>query len=484
LPDFVLVFGVIAVILTVAALASGLVERSPLSFPLMFLGLGFLLGSHGFDAIDIEPDAAVLEVVATLTLALVLFLDASKLQVDELGRRWVVPALILGPGTGLIIAAGALPLYFLLDFGWLLAFIGGAVLASTDPVVLRELVRDERIPRAVRQILRIEAGMNDIVVLPVILVLIAVATHESSGPAGWGVFMVKLLILGPAIGFAIGGLGSWLMTKIDAHMAIRREQQALFGLGLVLAAFSAATAAGGDGFLSAFAAGLAVVLLNQNLCDCFMEYGEVTAEMAMLLAFVLFGAVLSGILGSVDVVPALVLAGLVIFVIRPSILGGVLARARMSWRAHAFVGWFGPRGLNSLLLALLVVHAGIPGAELLLATVGVVVLASVAIHGASAGPVAVWYGKAAARESLAEERESTVAGLLGESGGDVPAVTPEELFALLSKPGRPTVLDVRTRSSYERDGAKIPGSARVLPDQLADWAAECAADELVVSYCS
>ena len=288
MPDFVLVFGVIAVILTVAALASGLVERSPLSFPLMFLGPGFLLSSHGFEAIEIEPDAAVLEVVATLTLALVLFLDASKLQVDELGRRWVVPALILGPGTGLIILAGALPLVYLLDFGWSLAFIGGAVLASTDPVVLRELVRDERIPQSVRQILRIEAGMNDIVVLPVILVLIAVATHQSSGPTGWGVFMVKLLILGPAI------------------------------------------------------------------------------------------------------VPALVLAGLVIFVIRPSVLAGVLARARMSWRAHAFVGWFGPRGLNSLLLALLVVHAGVPGAELLQATVGVVVLASVAIHGASAGPVAVW----------------------------------------------------------------------------------------------
>jgi NhaP-type Na+/H+ or K+/H+ antiporter len=82
--------------------------------------------------------------------------------------------------------------------------------------------------------------------------------------------MVKLLILGPAILFAIGGVGSWLMTKIDAHMAIRRKQQALFGVGLVLEAFSDATAAGGDGFLSAFAAGLAVVLLNQNLCDCFM----------------------------------------------------------------------------------------------------------------------------------------------------------------------------------------------------------------------
>ena len=91
--------------------------------------------------------------MATLTLASVLFLDAVKLQVTELGKRWLVPALILGPGTGLIIAIGALPFGLFLNFGWILAFIGGAVLASTDPVVLRDIVRDERIPRPVRQVL-------------------------------------------------------------------------------------------------------------------------------------------------------------------------------------------------------------------------------------------------------------------------------------------------------------------------------------------
>ena len=91
--------------------------------------------------------------MATLTLASVLFLNAVKLQVAELGKRWLVPALILGPGTGLIIAIGALPFGLFLNFGWILAFIGGAVLASTDPVVLRDFARDERIPRPVRQTL-------------------------------------------------------------------------------------------------------------------------------------------------------------------------------------------------------------------------------------------------------------------------------------------------------------------------------------------
>ncbi len=178
MPDFVLTFALIAVVLTVTALASGLVERSPLSFPLMFLGLGFLLGERGFDLVQIEPHDEVLEIVATLTLSLVLFLDSVRLQFDELGRRWLIPVLVLGPGTGLIIALGAVPLALLLDFGWLMAFAGGAILASTDPVVLREIVRDQRIPRSVRQVLKIEAGMNDIVVLPLILILIAIMLGE------------------------------------------------------------------------------------------------------------------------------------------------------------------------------------------------------------------------------------------------------------------------------------------------------------------
>jgi NhaP-type Na+/H+ or K+/H+ antiporter len=321
-------------------------------------------------------------------------------------------------------------------------------------------------------VLKIEAGMNDLVVLPVVLVLIAVATDQGSGIGGWSVFLVKLLLLGPAIGFAVGGAGSWVMSWMDKKMTIRSEHQSLYGVGLVLASYTAATAAGGDGFLGAFAAGLAVVMLNQSLCDCFLEYGEVTSEMAMLLAFVLFGVVLSGLLETVDVVPTLGLAALVIFAIRPGVLGVVLARARMSWQAHAFVSWFGPRGLNSLLLALLVVQAGIPGSELLLAVVGVVVMGSVAIHGGTAVPVGMWYGRAAAKEAFVEERESTVAGLFGQHQGEVPLLTPEELSDLLSQPDPPVIVDVRTRASYNHDGTRIPGSVRVLPDAAIEWAGD------------
>ncbi len=401
-----------------------------------------------------------------------------------MAQRWLIPVLILGPGTVLIIALGAVPLALLFGFGWLTAFIGGAILASTDPVVLREVLRDWRIPRSVRQVLKLEAGSNDLVVLPVILILIAVARSEMGDATDWAVFLSQLLILGPIIGFAIGGAGSWAMSAIDRRMGIRQEYQALYGIGLVLASYAAATAAGGDGFLGAFMAGLAVVLLNQRLCDCFLSYGETTSEMAMLLAFVLFGAVLSGIFGIVSWVPAVVLAVLVVFIIRPAVLGLVLSRARMSWEAHAFVSWFGPRGLNSLLLSLLVVQAGLPGAELLLATVGVVVLMSTAVHGATAVPVSAWYGRKAAAATLEEERESDAAGLFIHPDEGATRITPAQLHDMLQSEVPPIVLDVRSRSSYDFDRAELPGSLRVLPDDVVEWAGAQPPGRLVVSYCT
>ena len=482
--DLILAFSLVAVVLMTTALISGMVERSPLSFPFIFLALGVVLSGRGFGVIEMTADSETLEVVAALTLALVLFLDAAQLQVEELGRRWLIPALILGPGTGLIIVFGAVPLALIAGFSWIVAFIGAAVLASTDPVVLRDIVRDQRLPRGIRQILKIEAGMNDLVVLPVILILIAVAGSETGGVGGWVDFLSRLLLLGPAIGFAIGGAGSGVMERVDEKWQIRREHQALFGLGLVLAAYAAAVAVGGDGFLAAFSAGIAVVVLNRTLCDCFLEYGETTAEIAMLLSFILFGAVLSDLAGSVDLLAALVVAALVIFVIRPGILGLVLSRSKMSWQAHALVGWFGPRGLNSLLLALLAVQAGLPEAELLLATVGIVVFASVIIHGGTALPAVAWYSSQAAREALSEEREGSASGLFEVSEADPTRTSVEELQLMLESDQPPIILDVRTRGDYLKDKSHIPGDVRVRPDDAVEWSADQDKERAIVAYCT
>lgn len=155
--EIVVGFALIAIVLLVTPLISGYVDRSPLSFAFLFLLLGIAIGEGGIGLMELDVHDQILEVVATLTLSLVLFLDAVKLQISELKSRWIVPALTLGPGTALIITLIAVTISWLIGLPLILGFIGGAILASTDPVVLREIIRDSRIPRSVRQTLRIEA---------------------------------------------------------------------------------------------------------------------------------------------------------------------------------------------------------------------------------------------------------------------------------------------------------------------------------------
>lgn len=484
MTDLVSGFALLAIVLLVSALASGVVERAPLSFPMIFLSIGFALGGGGLGVLQIDARNPVLEIVAIISLALVLFLDAVNMQLDELRRDWVVPVLALGPGALLTIAGIAGAAMLLLGLAPLTAVLLGAMLASTDAVVLRDILRDPRIPRSIRQALGVEAGMNDIVALPIVLILLAVLSADLGGAEAWAIFLGQLLILSPLVGVLIGGAGSWLMARADARFGIRREYQALYGIGLVLAAYAAGQAVDGSGFLAAFAAGLSVTLLNVSLCDCFLEYGEVTAEMAMMLSFVLFGAVLSTLLGSIAWMPALALAALTLLVIRPLAFGVILQRAAMSNTARAFIGWFGPRGLSSLLLALLAVHADLPDGEYLLALTGLVVLLSVVLHGITATPLTSWYVRRIARATLSEERESNVAGLFQPDAETIQRMQPAELAALLGGPQPPYVLDVRSRAQYESSDAQIPGSIRVAPDRVEEWIPAADRARLVVAYCT
>lgn len=485
--DLAAAFGLLGATFVVSALVAGLVDRGPVSFPMIFLGLGLLLGSLG--VVEVHADTPALEVVGTLALALVLFMDALNLEGGSSRRDWLVPALVLGPGTLVVILLVAGAALLLLGVPPTTAVLLGAVLASTDAVVLRDVVRDERVPRPVRRVLAVEAGTNDVIVLPLVLVLIAVATGAAGSAADWAAFAVRLFVVGPAVGFAVGGLGAWLMARADRRFAVRREYQALYGVGLVLGAYAAGVGVGGDGFLAAFFAGLAVTVLDQTLCDCFLEFGEAAAEMSMLFAFVLFGSLLWGLLPGSHLTPALALAAVALLVARPAAMWPLLSlrSAALSRTARAFIAWFGPRGLNSLLFALLAVHGGVPGSEVVLAVTGVVVLVSVVAHGASAAPLAARYGRRVAAETLGEERVSTASGLFVQRGADpdaVPRVSPEELARLLGGPEPPVVVDVRSRSQYERDGVRIPGSVRARPDAVAEWAAGQRRDEAYVLYCT
>lgn len=480
-------FGLIGAIIILSALVAGLVDRGPISFPIIFLGLGLLLGGGALGLVEVDLNSEVLELVATLTLALVLFIDALDLETGS-RRDWLVPALVLGPGTLFVIAVVAGTGAWLFGFSWQLALLLGAVLASTDAVVLRDVVRDRRVPRSVRRILSVEAGTNDIIILPTVLVLIALSarTTELSGFREWLLLIVQIFVVGPVVGFTVGAAGSWMLARADARLAVPREYQALYGVGMVLTAYSAAVALGGDGFLAAFFAGAAIPLLDQELCDCFLEFGEAATEVLMLLAFVMFGALLSEQLATVPLLPGLALAAITIFVARPVSIASLLSlrAAALSRPARAFIAWFGPRGLNSLLFALLVVQAGVAGSEFLLALTGLVVVVSVLVHGTSATPLSSWYARRVAAETLGEERVGSATGLFELTPDEIERLSPEQLEELMRQKRPPVLVDVRSRSSYERDRVRIPGSVRVLPDGVREWADRQLRNQPYVLYCT
>ncbi len=320
-----------------------------------------------------------------------------------------------------------------------------------------------------------------------VLVLIEIARNESGGVVDWSSFLGRLLVIGPLAGAFVGAAGAWLMAAADRRFAIRREYQALYGIGLVLAAYYLGAVLGGDGFLSAFVAGAAVTVFNFELCDCFLDFGEVVAEATMLFAFVLFGAVLADMFDLIALGPALIFGVLVIGVSRPVAFGVVLRKANLSGSARGFIAWFGPRGLASLLLALLVVEAGVGWGETMLVTVGVVVVLSVVAHGVTATPLTSRYADRVAHETLAEERVGTASGLFRRKSAGVSRVTTKELFDRLNSPNpddQPLVLDVRTRSQYAQSTVQIPGSIRVLPDDVAEWAAHASRERPLVAYCT
>ncbi|MEA2585594.1 MAG: sodium/hydrogen antiporter, partial [Thermomicrobiales bacterium] len=287
-----LFLGAIGLVVIVSGLVSGLVERGPLSQVLVFVALGVAVGPRGFNVVDLGIDSPMIQSVGTISLVLVFFTDAVKINLGQLRTQWLLPALALGPGavlTILLIGVAALGLF---DLPWSLAFLIAAVLASTDAILLRDVLNNRHVPRAVRHTLSIEAGANDVIVLPAMLVLAVIAAHESRSFTAWLEFAFDLYLLGPLVGVAVAYLSIRAMGALRRHQLVRRDYESLYSIGVAFVAFAAAQAVGGEGGEEPAAAGITIAMMDEELCDCFLEYGETTAEMAMLVTFVFLGAAL------------------------------------------------------------------------------------------------------------------------------------------------------------------------------------------------
>jgi NhaP-type Na+/H+ or K+/H+ antiporter len=436
-----------------------------------------------------------------LGLVLVLFTDAITIDLVEVRRHRTLALLVVGPGTLLTAALVALVGWWLLALPPAAAIIVGAALASTDPVLLRNLLAQRDLPNAARQALRFESGVNDAVLLPIVLVSMAFLGHNALGtPADWARLAVSLLLLGPGAGVAVGLVAVAALDLIRRRTSVRRDYESLYALGTAFTAYAAAEAVHGSGFLAAFAAGLTIATLDVELCDCFLEYGQTTAELALLFTFVLLGGSLiwSG-LGVLGWTAALFAVATVL--LRPAAFLPLLALARVERRPRWLIAWFGPRGLSSLLLVLLPVFGGMPGSGDLFALCSLVVLLSLLVHGGTPMVMARTAHRADRREAPPPFPAVLPAPAGSHGMAEVPTVAADQSapstqaedrisiaeLRQLSERGEPIlILDARTERSYNREALQASGSIRLEPDHVAQRAAELGLqrDAWLVAYCT
>ncbi len=507
---FIAALAIIGIVIVVSALLSGLIERSGLPQVAVFLAIGAALGPAGLGVIDIGLQSQSLRVVATLSLTLVLFTDAVALNTAEVKKHWALALRLLGPGTLLSAALVALAGWWLLGLSAPAAAIIGAALASTDPVLLRGLLRNPNIATPTRQGLQLESGLNDVVLLPVVIVAMAfMGEHRPGDAAAWAKLGLNLFILGPGAGIAVGLVAVAALDLIRKKIGVRRDYESLYSLGVAFSAYAAAEAVHGSGFLAAFAAGLTIASLDVELCDCFLEYGGVTAEMMLLFTFVLFGSSLIWS-GFTIISGATLLFAAVVLLIRPPVYLLSLLGSGVDWRGRLLIAWFGPRGLSTLLLVLLPIFAGLPGSEQLFPICSLVVLLSIVIHGGS--PILL--ARASQRRARSETEGANILRTVGTeetTGGEVavsaePAscpinnpmaattshapevgstsITIDELRRLQVSGGPLISLDVRTERSL--DDLQAKGAVRIPPDNAVRRMRELglSKEAWLVAYCA
>jgi len=478
---FAHLLALLGLVILVASLASGAIERLGIPTVAVFLALGALLGPHGLGLIDFGLDSATLGAIATLSLVLVLFTDSVTLNLTALRTHVRLAVIVLGPGTLLPAVLTGLAAWWLLEVPPAAAAILGAALASTDPVMVRGLLRLAEVPGAARTALGIESGLNDAVLLPIVLLASALLSAGGMPAMGEiGKVAGAVLLLGPLAGVVVGFLAVKLMEWFRSWFGMRRDYESLYVLGVAFTAYAAAEALHGSGFMAAFAAGLTIAATDVELCDCFHEYGEATAEMLLLLGFIAFGA-------------SLVWTGLTVFSPRTLLfaavaLGGrvlvlqlALPRRGLDPVARRLIVWYGPRALSSFLLVLIPVFLGLAGSEQLFPVTALVVLLSVTGHGA----LLVW---ATHRLKLRPEAGPATAGAL--PGAELvahPELISFEEFDALKRAGYAVhLLDVRTDKSWETSDTMAAGAIRLPPAKPTESAAALALprQDWLVAYCA
>jgi NhaP-type Na+/H+ or K+/H+ antiporter len=395
--------GVIASALFGFALLSRRVEGTLLTAPMVFVTAGLLVGWAGVldlgtathpqgGSVGAAREAVLL--VAELALVLLLFTDAARIDPRRL-RRNPLAFRLLCIGLPLTIGLGTLlALALLTDLEVWECAIVAAVLAPTDAALGQAVVSSPALPLRIRLALNVESGLNDGGSVPFLTLFIALAAAEEGLEGGWLRFALEQIGYGVLVGAAVGAAGGLALRRASEQSWTTQVFEKLGMAALAVIAWFVADEVGGNGFIAAFIGGGAAGMTAAPLRDRVLDFAEEEGELLNLAVFFIFGVFAAGALGDTTwrIVAYAVLSLTVIRMlpVAVAVLGLGLSRATIS-----FLGWFGPRGLASIILALVVAEQGpgLRGLEQIFLVMTVTVLLSVFAHGLTAAPLTRRYAR-------------------------------------------------------------------------------------------
>jgi NhaP-type Na+/H+ or K+/H+ antiporter len=392
--------GIAAVLICIlfAAAISRRIQGSAITLPMVYTVLGLMLSGRVLGVIELDLGNELIQLIAEVTLILVLATDASRIDVRMLIKDHSLPLRLLAIGLPLMMVFGtivAAMLFAELTF-WEAAVLA-IILSPTDASLGQAVVSNPRVPVRIRQTLNVESGLNDGIAMPFLLLALSLAAAEQDplSPSYWLGLALTQIVFGILVGIIIGFLGGRFVEWGQRSGWMSGAFQKISAIALALLAYGAAEIVGGNGFIAAFVIGMtAANTTRKEETDKLYEFAEVEVQSLMMLTFmIVFGAVMLPLALDQFNGTVLLYAILSLAVIRLAAVGVSLIRSKVKSVTTGFIGWFGPRGVASILYIFTVLEEDLQGESLIYSVVMLTVLISIFAHGVSAATGAKWYAK-------------------------------------------------------------------------------------------
>lgn len=376
--------------------------------PIVFVCAGFLLGPRGVGWLHLELDHHSVSVLAEATLAVVLFTDASRIDLRALRREYSVPSRLLGIGLPLTIIAGSIVGALLFPHvSWAEAVVLGVVLAPTDAALGQAVVTDEGLPSRTRQGLNVESGLNDGLCVPLLAIALAIAQTEADDMTGARAAQLVAEAIGWGLvgGVVAGGVAAFALRSARARRWIEGHWAQVVPVVGAVGSYALADARGGSGFIAAFVGGVVFGIVAHG-AEKTAAFAEELGGVLSALTLIVFGAAVLATMWPAIGAAEIIYGVLSLTVVRMVPVAVAMLGSRARPPTVLFLGWFGPRGLASIVFGVVVVEtSGLPHASELLPAVSATVALSVIAHGITAAPLVRRYVEWHATSPRAMESE-------------------------------------------------------------------------------